>query len=59
MTDVPESVLDKRVIERNIEKGLIDRKQYEQHLGKLHDAADNAEAVELGSGEAQDEQPQS
>ncbi|HJL15093.1 MAG TPA: hypothetical protein RMH99_05525 [Sandaracinaceae bacterium LLY-WYZ-13_1] len=40
----PDFLLDKRVVERNIAKGLVDRKEYEKHLGALPDVEDNAEA---------------
>ncbi|MFW5921599.1 MAG: hypothetical protein ACOCUS_07145 [Polyangiales bacterium] len=55
MADVPESLVDRRVIERNIAKGLIEKKDYEKHLESLPDVADNAAEVELESGQAEQE----
>lgn len=57
MADVPESLVDTRVIDRNIAKGLIDKKDYHKHLESLPDVADNAEQVQVEGGERQ-EQPE-
>ena len=53
MADVPESLVDRRVIERNIAKGLIEKKDYDKHLESLPDVAENAAEVELESGRAE------
>jgi hypothetical protein len=37
---------DKRLIERNIDKGYIDRDDVEEHLGQLDDVSDNADTIE-------------
>ena len=42
-----EQLYDKRIIERNIKKGLIQRKDLEKHLKELPDVADNMQVVEL------------
>jgi hypothetical protein len=39
-------LVDKRVVHRYIEKGLVDEKEFEQHLKKLPDLADRAVEVE-------------
>jgi len=45
--NLDEQLVDRRTVERNIEKGLLTRKDYEGYLGKLKDAEDNAETVSL------------
>ena len=47
MSDVPESLVDKRVVERNISKGRVDKKDYDKHLESLPDVAENAAEVEV------------
>jgi hypothetical protein len=37
---------DKRLIERNIDKGQISEDDYEQHLEGLEDASENAAVIE-------------
>jgi len=34
-------LFDRRVVERNIKKGLVTRKDYEKHLKSLNDVAGN------------------
>jgi len=47
MADTFENKLvDKRVVQRYVKKGLVDEKEYEQHVKKLPDLADQAVAVE-------------
>jgi len=50
-------LLDRRVVERNIRKGIVTREEYETFLRQLGDTADNAEAVaaKLGEDEIEDE----
>lgn len=48
MAEIPDRLVDKRIVERNIRKGLIHRKDYEKFLKELHDAGDNAELVHVG-----------
>jgi hypothetical protein len=47
MADLHSLLIDKRVVERNIAKGLIDRKQYDKYLADLPDQADKGEVVAL------------
>jgi hypothetical protein len=46
MTDKNEKLFDRRVVERNIDKGLITRDEYEEYLEGLDDVEDRAEAIE-------------
>ncbi len=39
----PDFILDKRVLERNVAKGIVKREELEQHLAKLPDVEHNAE----------------
>ena len=39
-------LVDKRVVHRYVKKGIVDEKEFEQHLKKLPDLADQAVAVE-------------
>jgi hypothetical protein len=58
MADTFENKLvDKRVVHRYVKKGLVDEKEFEQHLKKLPDLADQAVAVEseIEPGEGNDE----
>ncbi|MCA9604491.1 MAG: hypothetical protein KC619_02780 [Myxococcales bacterium] len=40
----PDFILDKRVLERNVAKGIVTREDYEKALAKLPDVESNAEA---------------
>ena len=40
----PDFLLDKRVLHRNIAKGLVDKGAYEKQVKDLPDVEDNAEA---------------
>ncbi len=50
-------LLDRRVVERNIRKGIVTRDEYESFLKALPDAADNSEAIraKLGEHDADDD----
>lgn len=39
-------LFDQRTLERNLDKGLITREEYDKYLAALPDAADNATRVE-------------
>jgi hypothetical protein len=49
-------LIDKRVVERNIKKGLVTRDSYEKYLGGLSDVAEQAETVKakLGADEPEE-----
>ncbi len=46
MSDIENKVVDKRVAQRYVRKGLLDEKEYERHLKGLKDLADEAMPVE-------------
>jgi len=39
----PDFLLDKRVLSRNIAKGLVEKKAYDAHIEALPDVEDNSE----------------
>lgn len=39
-------LLDKRIVDRNLKKGLVSKKDLEKHLSSLKDSEDNAEWVD-------------
>ncbi|MEZ4288925.1 MAG: hypothetical protein R3A47_12500 [Polyangiales bacterium] len=45
MASIKDQLLDKRIIDRNLEKGILSREQYEAHLKTLRDVEANAERV--------------
>lgn len=45
--NLDEQLVDRRTVERNIQKGLLTRKDYDKYLDKLKDVEDNAEEVVL------------
>lgn len=48
--------IDKRVVHRYVRKGIVDEKDYAQHLKSLPDLADQAIAIEAAmEGEPDDE----
>ena len=49
-------LIDKRVVERNIKKGLVVREAFDKHLAALPDVADHAETIKAKLGE--DEEPE-
>lgn len=46
MSDKNPKLFDIRIVERNIEKGLITRKEYEEYLKAMDDSAERAEKIE-------------
>ena len=48
-------IVDKRVVERNIKKGLLSREDFDKHLSALPDVADQAETVQARLGEEPDD----
>jgi hypothetical protein len=49
-------LIDKRVVERNIKKGLVTRDSYEKYLGALTDVAEQAETVKAKLGAEEPEE---
>lgn len=54
MAALSDKLVDKRVLERNISKGLISKDQYEQYLADLADRAGSYERVEIDPGDAKE-----
>jgi hypothetical protein len=52
MSRKPESVFDKRIVARNLHHKRLSRKEYEQYLASLEDAAEKAVPIFF---EAEDE----
>jgi hypothetical protein len=50
-----EDLLDVRVIERNLARGVVAPKDYEKHLATLRDVAGNAEYVGAAAAGGDDE----
>lgn len=46
MTQKNERLFDVRLVERNINKGLITREEYEQHLKDLADRVEESDKIE-------------
>lgn len=55
MAGLGDKLVDKRIIERNIEKGLISKEEYERHLAGLADREGQYDKVEIDPGDTQDE----
>ncbi len=57
MAKVIEAMLvDKRIVERNISKGLISKEDYRAHLASLKDLTDAVELVSIETEEDQEDQ---
>ncbi|MDH3818879.1 MAG: hypothetical protein OES21_09705 [Myxococcales bacterium] len=50
-----DKLVDKRIVERNIAKGLISKQEYEQHLTDLRDREGTYDHVEIDPGDSQDD----
>ncbi len=44
--DIDRKLLDKRVAQRYVERGILDEKEYEKHIKSLPDLADQAVPIE-------------
>jgi len=55
MATMAEKLVDKRIVERNIAKGLISKDEYEQHLADLADREGAYDTVEIDPGDSKDE----
>jgi hypothetical protein len=51
-----DKLVDKRVLDRNIRKGIVDPKEFEKQLAQLPDAAANAEWLEIPGSEIDDDE---
>jgi len=54
MATLDDKLVDKRIVERNIAKGLISKQEYEQHLTDLADREGAYDEVEIDPGASQD-----
>jgi len=57
MATLGDKVVDKRIVERNITKGLVTKQQYEQHLADLPDQEGSYDRVEVEAGETAEDAP--
>ena len=55
MAALGDRLIDKRIVERNITKGLVSKDQYAQHLAELPDREGSYERVGVESSEAAEE----
>jgi hypothetical protein len=55
MATLRDKLVDKRIVERNIAKGLLSKEQYEQHLADLADGEGSYDRVEIDPGDSADE----
>ena len=54
MATLRDKLVDKRIVERNIAKGLLSEEQYEQHLADLADREGAYDRVEIDPGDSKD-----
>jgi len=52
MATLGDKLVDQRIVERNIAKGLISKEQYEQHLAALADREGSYIRVEIDPGDS-------
>jgi hypothetical protein len=52
MATLGEKLVDKRIVERNLAKGLISKEEYEQHLAALADREGTYTRVEIDPGDS-------
>ncbi|MBT8467284.1 MAG: hypothetical protein KJN97_00935 [Deltaproteobacteria bacterium] len=55
MASLGEKLMDKRIVERNIAKGLITKQEYEQQLANLADREGSYDTVEIEPADSKDE----
>ena len=55
MATLRDKLVDKRIVERNIAKGLLSKEQYEQYLVDLADREGDYDRVEIDPGESKDD----
>ena len=58
MATLGDKLVDKRIVERNIAKGLISKQEYEKHLADLADREGEYDQVEIDPGDLGDSQPE-
>lgn len=57
MAALGDKIVDKRIVERNIAKGLVTKEQYEQHLGELPDREGSYDRVEVEPSDSSEPSP--
>jgi hypothetical protein len=57
MAALGDKVVDTRIVERNITKGLLTREQYEQHLAELPDREGSYDRVEVEPSDSNEDAP--
>jgi len=55
MANLGDKLVDKRIVERNIAKGLISKDEYEKHLADLADREGAYDEVEIDPGDLADD----
>ena len=55
MANMGDKLVDKRIVERNIAKGLISKDEYEKHLADLADREGAYDQVEIDPGDSTDD----
>lgn len=55
MAALGEKLLDKRIVERNIAKGLVTKQDYEEQLANLADREGSYDTVEIDPADSRDE----
>lgn len=55
MAALGDKILDKRIVERNMAKGIVSKQDYEQHIAALPDKEGAYERVGVESAESQEE----
>ena len=57
MAALGDKTLDKRIVERNMAKGLVSKEDYEQHLAALPDKEGTYERVGIEASESEEGAP--
>lgn len=58
MATLGDKLVDKRIVERNMTKGLISKEQYEQYLTDLADREGGYDRIAVETGDANEDSPQ-
>ena len=58
MANVGNKLVDKRIVERNMAKGLISKEQYEQYLADLADREGGYDRIAVETGDGNEDLPQ-
>ena len=58
MATLGDKLVDKRIVERNMTKGLISKEQYEQYLADLADREGGYDRIAVETGDANEDSPQ-